>query len=65
MPTSMDAKGIYKMDKEKNKNLNEQIEYIVGRLIVALGKGDFDSTARMYLLDIYGKGYNAAKKETK
>ncbi len=50
-------------DSFEELSLGEQVNHVIGRLIVSLGEGNFNEMARMYLLDMHGRGYRAAKAE--
>lgn len=50
---------------EQEQSLSEYMEYVIGRVIVAIGKGDFVGVMKLYLLDIHGRGYKAGLEEGK
>jgi hypothetical protein len=47
---------------KKEETLNDHIAYVVGRLIVSIGTGDFTDMVKLYLLDMHGRGFRAGQK---
>jgi len=50
---------------EQEQPLSEYMDYVIGRLMMAIARGDFVSTIKGFFLEIHGRGYRAGLADGK